>query len=75
MGLKEDLNLVGDQYSWLGSIFYFGKNTQPKTVRAIFSLLIWDQAISHGNIQPVDCYSVCLLENMPVLVLLSGVVF
>ncbi|KAJ5220704.1 MFS allantoate transporter [Penicillium citrinum] len=24
MGLKEDLGLVGDQYSWLGSIFYFG---------------------------------------------------
>jgi ACS family allantoate permease-like MFS transporter len=26
MGLKEDLGLVGDQYSWLGSLFYFGKN-------------------------------------------------
>ncbi|KAJ5668948.1 Major facilitator superfamily domain general substrate transporter [Penicillium macrosclerotiorum] len=24
MGLKEDLNLVGDQYQWLGSLFYFG---------------------------------------------------
>ncbi|KAJ5984599.1 MFS allantoate transporter [Penicillium waksmanii] len=24
MGIKEDLGLVGDQYSWLGSIFYFG---------------------------------------------------
>ncbi|KAJ6008237.1 hypothetical protein N7540_012213 [Penicillium herquei] len=24
MGIEEDLNLVGDQYSWLGSIFYVG---------------------------------------------------
>ncbi|KAK4142004.1 major facilitator superfamily domain-containing protein [Dichotomopilus funicola] len=24
MGLKEDLNLVGDNYQWLGSLFYFG---------------------------------------------------
>lgn len=24
MGLQEDLGLVGDQYSWLGSMFYFG---------------------------------------------------
>ena len=25
MGLKEDLHLVGDNYQWLGSLFYFGK--------------------------------------------------
>ncbi|KAL1977290.1 hypothetical protein VTN31DRAFT_149 [Thermomyces dupontii] len=24
MGLKEDLHLVGDNYQWLGSLFYFG---------------------------------------------------
>lgn len=24
MGIKEDLNLVKDQYQWLGSLFYFG---------------------------------------------------
>ncbi|OJJ85023.1 allantoate permease family MFS transporter [Aspergillus glaucus CBS 516.65] len=24
MGIKEDLSLVGDQYQWLGSLFYFG---------------------------------------------------
>ncbi|KAJ5261336.1 MFS allantoate transporter [Penicillium angulare] len=24
MGLKDDLDLVGDQYQWLGSLFYFG---------------------------------------------------
>ncbi|EPS29216.1 putative transporter [Penicillium oxalicum] len=24
MGLKQDLNLQGDQYQWLGSLFYFG---------------------------------------------------
>jgi ACS family allantoate permease-like MFS transporter len=27
MGIKEDLNLVGDQYQWLGSLFYFGPST------------------------------------------------
>ncbi|TPX26235.1 hypothetical protein DIZ76_011696 [Coccidioides immitis] len=24
MGLKEDIHLVGDNYQWLGSMFYFG---------------------------------------------------
>lgn len=24
MGLKEDLDLIDDQYQWLGSLFYFG---------------------------------------------------
>lgn len=27
MGLKEDLNLVRDNYQWLGSLFYFGKHS------------------------------------------------
>jgi hypothetical protein len=26
MGIKDDLNLEGDQYQWLGSLFYFGKS-------------------------------------------------
>lgn len=25
MGLKTDLKLVGDNYQWLSSLFYFGK--------------------------------------------------
>lgn len=24
MGIKEDINLQGDEYQWLGSIFYIG---------------------------------------------------
>jgi hypothetical protein len=24
MGIKDDLDLHGDQYQWLGSLFYFG---------------------------------------------------
>ncbi len=24
MGLQKDLHLIGDNYAWLGSIFYFG---------------------------------------------------
>lgn len=27
MGLKDDLKLVGDNYQWLSSLFYFGKLT------------------------------------------------
>jgi ACS family allantoate permease-like MFS transporter len=26
MGLQKDLHLVGDNYQWLGSMFYFGKS-------------------------------------------------
>ena len=25
MGLQKDIGLVGNEYSWLGSVFYFGK--------------------------------------------------
>lgn len=25
MGLKQDLDLKGDEYQWLGSLFYFGE--------------------------------------------------
>lgn len=35
MGIKKDLNLVGDQYQWLGSLFYFGS----------FSILIGMQGV------------------------------
>lgn len=24
MGIKKDIHLVGDDYQWLGSMFYFG---------------------------------------------------
>lgn len=27
MGIKDDLDLVDDQYQWLGSLFYFGSLT------------------------------------------------
>lgn len=27
MGLQPDLNLKGDDYQWLGSLFYFGMST------------------------------------------------
>lgn len=29
MGIKDDLSLVGDQYQWLGSLFYFGMPFKP----------------------------------------------
>lgn len=28
MGIKEDINLHGDDYQWLGSMFYFGVSEQ-----------------------------------------------
>lgn len=30
MGIKTDIDLTGDDYQWLGSMFYFG-NCQPLT--------------------------------------------
>jgi ACS family allantoate permease-like MFS transporter len=27
MGIKDDINLKGDQYQWLGSLFYFGESS------------------------------------------------
>jgi hypothetical protein len=35
-GLEEGTNLHGNDYSWLGSIFYFGKLEQPHVVSAGF---------------------------------------
>lgn len=31
MGLQSDISLTGDQYQWLGSIFYFGELYCPPT--------------------------------------------
>ena len=31
MGLQSDIGLTGDQYQWLGSIFYFGEPCFPST--------------------------------------------
>lgn len=39
MGIKEDLGLVDDQYSWLGSLFYFG-GISNENLYAEFCLLI-----------------------------------
>ena len=30
MGIKTDIGLVGDDYQWLGSMFYFGSLRQIK---------------------------------------------
>lgn len=68
MGLKTDLNLVGDDYQWLGSLFYFGMlfllipKRYPLTMKVI----------SLGNIPPTDSSNVYPWENTPQLVSLSG---
>lgn len=43
MGFQDDLGLVGDQYSWLSSMFYFGYLAWEYVVDGISirSLLTW----------------------------------
>ena len=70
MGIKTDLSLVGDQYQWLGSLFYFG---MPSICSAFISYRnLTVQAISHGNIQPASFCSVFPWANTRLLVLSSG---
>lgn len=68
MGIKTDLTLVGDQYQWLGSLFYFG---MPFLYSAILVCLT-AQAISHGNTQPASSYNVSPWASTRLLVLSSG---
>jgi len=35
MGLKKDTHLVGDDYQWLGSMFYFGQSSLSDTSHAL----------------------------------------
>ena len=60
MGIKEDINLTGDDYQWLGSMFYFGQALPfINTVPGVDS---W-QATLHGNIQQIAFYRCCLWRN------------
>lgn len=38
MGLKSDLNLKGDEYQWLGSLFYFGSSNNGPNVETHYQL-------------------------------------
>ena len=38
MGLQTDLKLVGDDYQWLGSLFYFGTFKSPLREQLIAGL-------------------------------------
>ena len=40
MGIKKDINLTGDDYQWLGSMFYFG-------TEAIFDILDVNRLTEH----------------------------
>lgn len=54
MGIKEDLDLVGDQYQWLGSLFYFGEFFL--FMRKMIGRYADDhQAIWPGNIRQTAC--------------------
>ena len=69
MGIKTDLSLVGDQYQWLGSLFYFGMLFIDSAFRYL-NLTV--QAISHGNTQLASSCSVSPWANTRLLVLSSG---
>ena len=56
MGIKKDINLKGDDYNWISSMFYFG-NTSMKTFAP--AKIDDTQAISHGNTQRTDSSNAC----------------
>lgn len=69
MGIKEDLHLVGDQYQWLGSLFYFGESASLCAKADRWSDADVGQAIWLGNTQRTACFSVFHSGNTPLHVL------
>ena len=61
MGLKKDINLKGDDYQWLGSMFYFGTLLVGLSPICLLSDPI--QATLPGSIQPIDFYSASLSQS------------
>ncbi|EEU39244.1 uncharacterized protein NECHADRAFT_94676 [Fusarium vanettenii 77-13-4] len=51
MGMKHDLNLVGNEYSWVGSIFYFG-----------FLIFEYPQAILIQRLPVAKLLATCILS-------------
>ncbi|KAK2666281.1 Major facilitator superfamily [Fusarium oxysporum f. sp. vasinfectum] len=51
MGMKDDLNLVGNEYSWAGSIFYFG-----------FLIFEYPQAIFIQRLPVAKLLAACILS-------------
>lgn len=54
MGLKQDLDLEGDQYQWLGSLFYFG------LFRLRFSFLNWIFLQAHWKLMVIRYRISCM---------------
>lgn len=60
-GIQRDLGLKGDNYQWLGSIFYFGASPtpiDPQNPMTDFRQAIWD-----SSILPRGCSSACPWRN------------
>lgn len=60
MGLKQDIGLVGDNYQWLGSMFYFGYIAWECVTNGYDpSARIGTEADSELGIQRTDCCNAC----------------
>jgi hypothetical protein len=57
MGLQTDLKLQGDNYQWLGSMFYFVRITNAVGIDGFSLTLLSFRVILLGNIQQTDSYS------------------
>lgn len=62
MGIKKDIHLKGDDYQWLGSMFYFGMALllNHDDVQSDIT-----QVILHGNIPPTVSSNACHWPNTP----------
>ena len=58
MGLKQDLHLVGADYSWLGSVFYFGSKLDALLNE--HDRLTTTKVISAGNTPLISSYNAFL---------------
>lgn len=55
-GLQTDLKMVGDDFSWLGSIFYFGMSDRIAGQESMISILTASKAILLPSIrQDISC--------------------
>jgi hypothetical protein len=55
MGIKKDIHLKGDDYQWLGSLFYFGAYVEYSSSGLSLTVL---QVTWRGSIRPVGFSSV-----------------
>lgn len=77
MGLKPDLGLEGDQYQWLGSLFYFGEFClrAGSVHQQAIGQTDRTKGIWRGNTRQIDCFSFFLWGSTRLRVSSSGAQF